>query len=63
MLVKKHYLEELHGQLQELEEANRKDPTKDFALRATSKELNDAVDVRYEIFCLNIFVAIISRKK
>jgi len=46
MLVKKQHIETLHAQIQDLEDANRKDVTKDFATRATAIELNEAIDVR-----------------
>ncbi|CAL8103915.1 unnamed protein product [Orchesella dallaii] len=44
MLVKKQHIETLHSQIEDLEDANRKDVTKDFATRATAIELNEAID-------------------
>lgn len=49
MLVKKHLVDELKARLDELQDANRKDVTKEFAVRATAIELNEAIDVIFNI--------------
>lgn len=45
MLVKKHYIEDLNAKLQKLTaEQNKKDVTKEFAIRSTAKDLNEAIE-------------------
>lgn len=56
MLVKKHLIDELRARLDELQDANRKDVTKEFAVRATAIELNEAIDVIFNIFTSLIVV-------